>query len=271
MYRPDLRHWKEAQLDLSLQPEAFKAWQLRAMRMLSEDRPDVQRLLEWAEAQGAAIDSNAAQLGARAVNFPHCEDVPAISIKILNVLTAMVANSLIPSTQACGTGHGLELWRSLAARWHGQSQQVLAATLAAFLTPKRCARIEDLWDALPVWEAKGTTLLLAREPVSPMLKYQGLSNLIPQKTLNDIIGRPDLTTFDALHAFVRGHMEHSRGYNQSRSATLNSCAVTSDETWDGTSDELTSWGPHWDQFLCYMKGKGKSSKGSCKSGPKGIN
>ena len=97
------------------------------------------------------------------------------------------------------------------------------------------------------------------------MKYQGLSNLVPQKTLDDSIGRPDLTTFDALHAFVRGHMEHSRGYNQSRSATLNSCAVTSDGTWDGTSDELTSWGPQWDQFLYYMKGKGKSSKGSCKS------
>ena len=48
-FRPDLRNWKEAQLDLSVKPEIFKAWQLRALRMLSDDRLDIRRLLDWAE------------------------------------------------------------------------------------------------------------------------------------------------------------------------------------------------------------------------------
>ena len=68
-FSPDMRNWKEAQLDLSVKPENFKAWQLRAMRMLSEDRPDVQRLLEWAESQTHSIDAVAAQVGARAVGL----------------------------------------------------------------------------------------------------------------------------------------------------------------------------------------------------------
>ena len=149
------------------------------MRMLSEDRPYVQRLLEWAESQSHSIDATAAQIGARTVDLQRCEDVQAISMKILNVLTAMVANSLIPTTQACGSGHGLELWRTLAARWQGQSQQVLAQTLSSFITPKRCLKIEDLWDALPAWAQKLTQLVLAREPISDMMKLQALHHLVP--------------------------------------------------------------------------------------------
>ena len=101
-YSPDMRHWKEQQLDLNVKPENFKTWQLRAVRMLSEDRPDVQRLLEWAEAQTTSIDTAASQVGARTVGLQRCEDVQAISMKMLNLLTSMLANSLIAMTQACG-------------------------------------------------------------------------------------------------------------------------------------------------------------------------
>ena len=64
-FRPDLRNWKEAQLDLSVKPEIFKAWQLRALRMLSDDGLDIRRLLDWAEKHDTPIDSAAAQIGAR--------------------------------------------------------------------------------------------------------------------------------------------------------------------------------------------------------------
>ena len=64
-FRPDLRKWKEAQLDLSVKPEIFKAWQLRALRMLSDDRLDIRRRLDWAEKHDAPIDSAAAQIGAQ--------------------------------------------------------------------------------------------------------------------------------------------------------------------------------------------------------------
>lgn len=68
-FRPDLRNWKEAQLDLNVKPEIFKAWQLRALRMLSDDRLDIRRLLDWAEKHDAPIDSAAAQDGARKAGF----------------------------------------------------------------------------------------------------------------------------------------------------------------------------------------------------------
>ena len=211
--------------------------------MLSEDRPDVQRLLEWAETHGSTIDSAAAQVGAHVADLQRCEDVQAISIKILNVLTAMVAKCLIPATQSCGSGHGLEFWRSLAARWQGQSQQVLAAALSSFITPRRCIKVEDLWDALLAWEQKATQLLLAREPPSGLMKSQGLSALVPMHLLNDIIGRPDLESYEAKLRFVQKHMEHSRGQQQSRGTAFNSCEVTSEEAWHDTWNEATSLGP----------------------------
>ena len=215
----------------------FKAWQLRAMRMLSEDRPDVQRLLEWAETHNTTIDSAAAQLGAQVVDLHRCEDVQAISIKILNVLTSMVANSLIPATQSCGEGHGLEFWRSLAARWQGQSKQVVAATLCSFITPARCSKTLDLWEVLPAWEQKASQLLLAREPVSGLMKSQGLNALVPMTLLNEIISRLDLESYDAKLRYVKQHMEHARGTQQSRGTALNSCAVTSEEAWHDTWNE----------------------------------
>ena len=64
-FRPDLRKWKEAQLDLSVKPETFKAWQARALRVLSDDRPDILNLLNWAEKQAAPIDAASARIGAQ--------------------------------------------------------------------------------------------------------------------------------------------------------------------------------------------------------------
>ena len=142
-FRPDLRNWKEAQLDLSVKPEIFKAWQLRALRVLSEDRLDIRRLLDWAEKHDTPIDSASAQLGAQKAGFCYWEDVQGISIKLLGVLTHMVANFLIPATQSCGEGHGLELWRSFAARWQAKATKLwpplCAATSHLHAAPAQCS------------------------------------------------------------------------------------------------------------------------------------
>ena len=188
----------------------------------------------------------------------------------------MLANFLIAMTQACGSGYGLELWRTLAARWQGQSQQVLAQVLSGFISPKRCWKIEDLWDALPAWEQKLAQLLQAKERISELMKYTALLRIIPKTTELDIIGRPDLTTYRETHAFVKKHMEHSRGHLQSSSAAFNTCSL-SDEAWQdpiGTAStwgtDENSWGSTWDSFLYYFKGKGKG-KGGGKGSAKGTN
>ena len=224
-FRPDLRNWKEAQLDLSAKPEIFGAWKSRALHVLSDDRSDIRLLLEWAEKQVDPIDAASAQLGAQKAGIGYWEDVQAISMKLLSVLTNMVANSLIPSTQACGSGHGLEFWRTLSARWHGQSQQVLAAMMSSYITPARSPTVLLLWDFLPAWEQKGTQLTLAGEHVSELLRAQALDALVPKEFLHDIISRPELAPYDAKLRYIKQRMHHARGEQQTRGASLHSCAV----------------------------------------------
>ena len=74
-FRPDLRNWKEAQLDLSAKPEIFGAWKSRALHVLSDDRSDIRLLLEWAEKQVDPIDAASAQLGAQKAGIGYWEDV----------------------------------------------------------------------------------------------------------------------------------------------------------------------------------------------------
>ena len=194
----------------------------------------------------------------------------SISIKLLSVLTHMVANSLIPATQSCGDGHGLELWRSFAARWQGQSKQVVAATLCSYITPARCSSTMQLWEALPAWEQKAAQLSLANEPISELMRAQALNALVPTPLLNDIISRLDLEAYDAKLRYVKQHMEHARGAAQSRGAALNSCAIGSEEEWP-EADWYDPAALGQQVVYALTKGKGKGCKGGGNSIGKGTN
>ena len=64
-FKPDLSGWKETKLDLNVNPQVFNAWQTLAISVLSSNRPDIRRLLNWAEKQNTPIDVAAAQTGAQ--------------------------------------------------------------------------------------------------------------------------------------------------------------------------------------------------------------
>ena len=140
-FKPDLRNWKTAPLDLTAMQPAFLAWQARAACVLSTNRPDVRRLLDWAVSCKTPIDASAAQKGALQADLCQWDDVTGVSVTLLDTMMHMIADSLIHDTKICGEGHGFELWRSLNARWHGRSDQVLQATLRAYITPTRCSRL----------------------------------------------------------------------------------------------------------------------------------
>ena len=46
-FQVELRNWKAAPLDLTTKPESFLAWQHRAVSVLSGNRVDIRRLLDW--------------------------------------------------------------------------------------------------------------------------------------------------------------------------------------------------------------------------------
>ena len=108
-FKPDLRNWKTAPLDLTVMQPAFLAWQARAACVLSTNRPDVRRLLDWALTCKTPIDASAAQKGALEVGLCHWDDVTNVSATLLDTMTHMIADSLIHDTKICGEGHGLEL------------------------------------------------------------------------------------------------------------------------------------------------------------------
>ena len=53
---------------------------------------------------------------ARVIGLCYCEDVQSISIKLVSVLTHMVAKFFITDTQSGGKGNGFEFQRSKVAR-----------------------------------------------------------------------------------------------------------------------------------------------------------
>ena len=71
----ELRNWKATPLDFTTKPESFLAWQHRAVSVLSGNRLDIRRLLDWALTCKAPIDATAAQTGARAVGLCQSDDV----------------------------------------------------------------------------------------------------------------------------------------------------------------------------------------------------
>ena len=65
--RIDARSWTARKLDVATTFEGFQVWKDRAMMFLSRERPDVRRLLSWAETQSK--DSLETDLAERAAHF----------------------------------------------------------------------------------------------------------------------------------------------------------------------------------------------------------
>ena len=64
------RDWGDnKRLDLVAQPEAFVTWGDRAIGHLAKGRPDIRRLLTWAEKQTTTIDMPAEHAGALEVGM----------------------------------------------------------------------------------------------------------------------------------------------------------------------------------------------------------
>ena len=87
-----MRNWKTANLDLFTNPAGFIAWPYRAIGMLSGNRTDIRRLLEWAELKKAVIDAAMAQQGAEQVGLT--DDVGTVSYIFFEAMTQMQADSM---------------------------------------------------------------------------------------------------------------------------------------------------------------------------------
>ena len=189
-FRVDLRNWKGTLLDQRAKPDSYLAWHDRALGALSGNRPDVRRLLLWAEQQETPLDAAAELRGARAVALVY-DEVASVSLSLFEGTKALLADSLLDTARTCGDGRGLELWRRLAAQWRGNAPQVLAAKSRRYFDPQRCSTAAKLWDALPPWEQLGSEIALGLPPgeaLPDLLRAQALEKLVPEALLQVIWG-----------------------------------------------------------------------------------
>ena len=133
--RIDQRSWGDhRKLDVGTSSEGFQVWKDRAMMFLSRERPDVRRLLTWAEAQSK--DGLEAELASQAALFG-VVDLASAEYAIHDGIKVIIQDSLLGRARNC-VERGCELWRSLCAEWSGAAPQLKQAKARRYQEPARC-------------------------------------------------------------------------------------------------------------------------------------
>ncbi len=115
--RLDARGWGATQpkLDIGVPVDAFQIWKDRASMFLSRERPDVRKLLAWAETQTKetlldGLTAQAAQLG--------IFDLSSVEYALHDGIKMTITDALLGRARNC-VERGCELWRALCAEWSG--------------------------------------------------------------------------------------------------------------------------------------------------------
>ena len=133
-YSVDPKRWTDhKKLDLDVKPEGFVAWHDRALGYLAAERPDIRKLLIWAESQNPTIGADEENKGTASVGVHG--DICHISYVIFESLKMIMSDSLLSRARGCENGRGLELWRKLHAECRGSAPQVIAAKAWKFQDP----------------------------------------------------------------------------------------------------------------------------------------
>ena len=209
--RIDARSWGDhKKLDVATTFEGFQVWKDRAMMFLSRERPDVRRLLTWAESQSK--ESLEADLSAQAAHIG-LADLASVEYATHDGIKSIILDSLLGRARNC-IECGCELWRSLCAEWSGAAPQLKQAKARRYQEPSRSRDITELWSRLPAWERLGEEVKLAGLDLPEWLRSAALEKLLPAQLLSTLVARPELATYAARLTWVKTQMEHARGLAQ---------------------------------------------------------
>ena len=280
------RNWGDnKKLDLIVTPEAYLTWRDRAIGHLAKDRPDIRRLLLWAEKQTEVIDTNMEVKGSGV--FEKAEEV---SYVLFEAIKFIIHDNLLSRARVCGDGRGLELWRKLHSEWEGAAPQVVAAKSKRFQDPSRCSSVLQLWEVLPAWEQLGLEVTAGGYPLPDWLKANSLEKLLPDEMMKTVVGRPELAAYGPKLAWVKAQMDHAKSVSRAAhygagkgrldagnamdvSNVNEDCAATKEE--EKVADPLmANIQEAVENALLAMtkgKGKGKGGFGGSKGGYKGFN
>jgi hypothetical protein len=279
--RIDARSWGDhKKLDVATSFEAFQVWKDRGLMFLSRERPDVRRLLTWAETQSK--DGLEAELPAQAARFG-ISDLTAVEYATHDGIKVIILDSLLGRARNC-VEKGCELWRSLCAEWSGAAPQLKQAKARRYQEPPRCKDVAELWSRLPAWERLGEEVKLSGLEVPEWMRNAALEKLLPAALLGTLVARPELATYAVRLTWVKTQMEHARGLAQATAYAPGAAKDTSGDINMGSLEAYAEAGDGddwWAQAeslqaainaLSKGKGKGKnnfSKGGGGKGGPKG--
>ncbi len=214
--RIDARGWasENKKLDITTSFDAFQVWKDRAMMFLSRERPDVRKLLVWAETQ--TMETLAAGLVAQAAVYG-VPDLAGVEYAVHDGIKMTILDSLLGRARNC-VERGCELWRSLCAQWSGAAPQLQHAKACRYQAPAQCKTVQELWARLPAWERLGEEVVLSGFAVPPWIASSALDQLLPTQLRDALVARAshgdELKTYAQRLAWVKTQMEYARGQAQ---------------------------------------------------------
>jgi len=214
--RLDARGWgaNQPKLDIGVPVDSFQIWKDRAMMFLSRERPDVRKLLSWAETQTKETLQDGLVAQAAHLGIP---DLAGVEYALHDGIKMTIMDTLLGRARNC-IERGCELWRVLCAEWSGAAPQLQLAKARRYQDPPTCKNVQELWSKLPAWERLGEEVALSGLEVPPWLAMTALEQLLPAPLRDALVARAscgdELKTFAARLAWVKVQMEHARGLAQ---------------------------------------------------------
>ncbi len=194
--------------------DGFQTSKDRTTSCHAHGRPDVRKLLAWAEAQ--TKDALQAGLAAQAAHLG-IDDLYSVECALHDGIKMTIMDTLLGRARNC-VERGCELWRALCAEWSGAAPQLQHAKARRYQYPPSCKSVQELWSKLPAWERLGEEVALSGLAVPPWLAMAALEQLLPTALRDALVARAscgdELSTFSARLAWVKLQMEHARGLAQ---------------------------------------------------------
>ncbi len=157
---------------------------------LSRERPDVRRLLGWAEAQTKETlqDGLAAQAALLGIG-----DLAAVEYALHDGIKMTIMDTLLGRARCC-IERGCELWRALCAEWSGAAPQLQHAKARRYQDPPTCKTVAELWSKLPAWERLGEEVALSGLALPEWMAMSSLEQLLPAAPRDALLARASCCT-----------------------------------------------------------------------------
>jgi hypothetical protein len=214
--RIDARSWgnNQPKLDIGVKADTFQIWKDRALMFLSRDRPDVRKLLTWAEKQTKeTLQDGLAQQAAHLGIF----DLASVDYALHDGIKTTLMDTLLGRARNC-VERGCELWRALCAEWSGAAPQLQMAKAVRYQQPPTCKSMQELWTMLPAWERLGEEVAATGFVIPPWIQMTALDQLLPAQLREALRSRAstgvELVDYAQRLAWVKVQMEYARGVTQ---------------------------------------------------------